>query len=293
MEFIFFAVLVIIIGFLVTRKKDTAPKPVVTPDRWKEILLHKVHFYRSLDERGKLQFETDVQRFLKTIRITGVETNVTLADRLLVASSAVITLFGFPAWSFQYLNEVILFPSHFDKDLNIGSKNEIITGMVGNGLMEGKMILSKPALHAGFNNPDDKMNVGIHEFIHIFDKEDGMLDGVPPILNNKKYTLPWLDFVKLKTNQILLDQSDIHPYAAYNQREFLAVTGEYFFERPDLLKKKHPKLYEILCEVFRQDPSSMLKKPSDFRPREARRNDLCPCGSGNKYKQCCQGQDLF
>ncbi|HCY81156.1 MAG TPA: peptidase, partial [Xanthomarina gelatinilytica] len=29
-----------------------------------------------------------------------------------------------------------------------------------------------------------------------------------------------------------------------------------FFERPDLLKKKHPELYGMLVECFRQEPST-------------------------------------
>ncbi|WP_340850760.1 zinc-dependent peptidase [Polaribacter vadi] len=31
---------------------------------------------------------------------------------------------------------------------------------------------------------------------------------------------------------------------------FLAVAGEYFFERPKLLKRKHPALYEMLKSCF-------------------------------------------
>jgi len=287
MEFIFFVIFIVILIYLFARKSNPGVTIRATPEKWRGILLRRVNFYRNLDERNRLQFETDVQRFLSSTRITGVKTDVTLEDRLLVASSAVITLFGFPEWSFKYLQEVILFPEHFDKDLNIGGKEEIIIGMVGNGLMEGKMILSKPALHAGFDNSTDKLNVGIHEFIHIFDKEDGLLDGIPPILNDKKYAIPWLEFVTEKTNQILTKKSDIHPYAAYNQREFLAVTGEYFFERPHLLKQKHPKLYGILSEVFRLDMTAISKKSSFVKQKQIGRNDPCACGSGLKYKNCC------
>ncbi|WP_262503045.1 zinc-dependent peptidase [Polaribacter glomeratus] len=32
--------------------------------------------------------------------------------------------------------------------------------------------------------------------------------------------------------------------------EFLAVAGEYFFERPKLIKKKHPELYRMLETCF-------------------------------------------
>ena len=158
---------------------------VKTPEKWKKILLEKVAFYRGLDEGNRLRFESDVQNFLREITITGVQVEVTLEDRLLVASSAVIPLFGFPEWNYTHLDEVILYPSSFDRNFVIGSKEEIITGMVGNGPMEGKMILSKPSLHAGFDISNDKRNVGIHEFVHLFDKEDGMIDGIPPGYDSK------------------------------------------------------------------------------------------------------------
>ena len=43
---------------------------------------------------------------------------------------------------------------------------------------------------------------------------------------------------------------DIDAYGATNEAEFLAVISEYFFERPDLLKRKHPELYATLEEIF-------------------------------------------
>jgi Mlc titration factor MtfA (ptsG expression regulator) len=47
-----------------------------------------------------------------------------------------------------------------------------------------------------------------------------------------------------------MGRSDIDPYGATNLSEFLAVSGEYFFERPDLLKHKHPELYQLLNQMF-------------------------------------------
>ncbi|WP_390886660.1 zinc-dependent peptidase [Lacinutrix neustonica] len=37
-----------------------------------------------------------------------------------------------------------------------------------------------------------------------------------------------------------------------NQAEFFAVASEYFFERPDLFKKKHPDLYKMMVKSFNQ-----------------------------------------
>ncbi|NQZ78803.1 MAG: zinc-dependent peptidase, partial [Ekhidna sp.] len=123
-----------------SRRKTSMVKAV--PEKWKEILQKKVLFYKQLDESGRARFERDVQQVLGSIRISGVKTEVDITDRLLVASSAVIPLFGFPAWGYNHLDEVLLYPSSFDRNFQMGSTEEIITGMVGSGAMEGKMILS-------------------------------------------------------------------------------------------------------------------------------------------------------
>jgi len=45
--------------------------------------------------------------------------------------------------------------------------------------------------------------------------------------------------------------SDINLYGATNDAEFFAVVSEYFFEKPDELKAKHPELYAMLEQMFR------------------------------------------
>lgn len=158
---------------------------MVFPDNWKKILCHEVVFYQKLTTADKSRFSNEVMRFLANVKITGIQTNIDITDKLLVASSAVIPVFGFPGWEYTFLDEVLIYPTSFDRNFNIGSHKEVITGMVGSGAMEGKMILARNALHSGFNNPRDKKNVGVHEFMHLIDKEDGVIDGVPNSLNDK------------------------------------------------------------------------------------------------------------
>jgi len=226
--------------------------PTEFPEKWRTIINEKVQFYQQLDQTEKKRFETGIIRFLTRVRITGVKIDIDITDKLLVASSAVIPVFGFPEWHYSFLNEVLLYPDSFDYQYEINSKEETILGMVGSGTMEGKMILSKPALHRGFENTTDKQNVGIHEFIHLLDKEDGEIDGIPATLKDKAYAIPWLNVIHKQMALIVKGKSDINSYGATNEKEFLAVAGEYFFERPDLLKTKHPELYKYLEKIFDQ-----------------------------------------
>jgi len=254
------------------------------PTEWRIILAREVAFYNTLSQEEKKRFEFKIQEFLLNYRITGIQTDVTITDKLLVASSGVIPIFQFPKWRYLYLYEVLLYPARFNEDFETTGPDRNILGMVGTGYMEGKMILSKPALHHGFDNESDKKNTAIHEFIHLIDKADGVIDGIPKLLLERPYVLPWLDLIKEKIDEIYEEDSDINPYGGTSKIEFFAVASEYFFERPKLLAKKHPKLYNILEEIFDQDMDARDLNKSKM---EIGRNDPCPCGSGKKFKKCC------
>ena len=112
------------------------------------------------------------------------------------------------------------------------------------------MILSQHELRQGFLNKTGKTNTAIHEFVHLLDKTDGAVDGIPENLMDRQYILPWLQLMHKKIGEIIKGRTDINPYGATNQAEFFAVVSEYFFERPDLLKQKHPELYQLLEDIF-------------------------------------------
>jgi Mlc titration factor MtfA (ptsG expression regulator) len=250
---IIFLVIATVIVAAILYKKPA--KKVTLPFGYRKLLIDNVTFYRNINAAEKIRFENKVKEFLGYVSITGVGTEVDELDRLLVASSAVIPIFGFPEWKYYNLREVLLYPDTFNKDKFLTSEEDKQTlGMVGNGPMQGFMILSKPALHSGFANDTGKENTGIHEFVHLLDKEDGDVDGMPEALLQKQYAVPWLELINKNITAIMEDQSDINVYGATNKAEFFAVTSEYFFERPDLFKEKHPQLYELMTKIFHQEP---------------------------------------
>ena len=275
----------IVLYFLFRNRQKSVKFKGPVPTEWKAILQEKVFFYSQLTPEEKEQFEKRIQHFLNTTRITGIKTTVELNDLLLVASSAIIPVFAFTDWEYLNLKEVLIYPGAFDQNFQIGNEQSKILGMVGSGSMEGKMILSKNALQKGFSNEKDKINVGIHEFVHLIDKSDGKIDGVPALLQNKQYVIPWLDLVRKNMEEIHRVKSDINPYGGVNREEFFSVIAEYFFEQPKLLERKHPELYRQLSDIFKTN----LSKKYGVLPtnREIGRNDPCPCGSGVKFKKCC------
>lgn len=274
-------------GFFDFFRSSSQPKfaSVFEPE-WRTFLKEKVQFYRSLQEREQTIFEERVLQFLNTTEITGIQTEVLDEDCLLIGASAIIPIFAFPNWEYFNLKEVLLYPAHFDFEHNIGQRVEdaAILGMVGYGYMEGKMILSRKALHLGYENEEDKRNTAIHEFVHLIDKADGSIDGIPERLVHRENVIPWIHLIDAKIKEILAGGSDINTYGAKNRAEFLAVISEYFFERPKLLERNHPELYQILEEIFAQE---MTDRHLVDKIRPVRHFEPCPCGSGKKFRDCC------
>ena len=219
------------------------------PQSWKNYLDQNVRFYQKLSPEEKEEFERRVLRFLNTTRIVGYGgLKVTIQERLLVGVSAIIPIFRFPDWEYSFLHEVIIYP----KAIPGGGryKGSYINGLVGEGPMEGRMILAKTALMHGYSNYTDRKNVGVHEFAHIVDKQDGKIDGVPMVLLDDAQIGPWLELIRSKSKEIKNRKAKINSYALTNDAEFFAVVTEYFFEHPEMMKKKHPELYDTLGEIF-------------------------------------------
>lgn len=289
MEFLYILLVLAALGYFIYRRSTrsfgawTPPKQSF-PVSWRVLLIEKVAFYNALDPEEKKHFEFKVQEFLLNCKVTGIDCHIDISDKLLVASSAVIPIFHFKEWTYSNIDEVLIYPSSFNEKFETQGEGRSILGMVGNGYMEGKMILSKQALRLGFSNESDKKNTAVHEFVHLIDKTDGSIDGIPSLLLEKQYVLPWMDLIQKKIEDIYDNQSDINPYGATNTAEFLSVISEYFFERPQLLAKKHPELYDLLEQIFKQD---MKSRALDKKKISIGRNSPCPCGSGKKFKKCC------
>ncbi|MBC7412387.1 MAG: zinc-dependent peptidase [Bacteroidia bacterium] len=276
-------IIAIVFLLLVKNKKTVEDAPLFFKVEWRIILTEKIPFYNGLITIEKTRFETEILYFLNTVRITGVDTSIDDTDKLLVAASAIIPIFAFKNWRYTNIAEVLLYPSSFNKEYETVGKDRKILGMVGNGFMNRSVILSKPALHLGFANETDKHNTAIHEFVHLIDKSDGATDGIPENLLQKQYVIPWINLMAENIAEINDGKSDIDPYGGTSKAEFFAVVGEYFFERPQLLKTKHPQLYTLLKHIFKTDTAQNLLQGKN----KVGRNEVCSCNSGKKFKNCC------
>ncbi len=248
---IFFAlgliVIIILFVFSIRRAKET----ISLPENYRELLTDYVKFYRQLDEEGKEMFEQRANHFLSAVQITGVNAVAEDIDRVLIAAGAIIPVYAIPDWQYINLHEVLLYPGAFNEDFDQGGSDRLISGMIGTGAMQHVMIITKWQLRQGFINNNDTHNTAIHEFVHLIDKMDGTMDGVPEIILERKYVDRWKHIMDSTIGEMKKVGSDINIYGATNQAEFFAVVSEYFFEQPDLLKANHPELYEMLGRIYK------------------------------------------
>ncbi|MEO6682585.1 MAG: zinc-dependent peptidase, partial [Ginsengibacter sp.] len=201
-----------IVLFAIFYKKP--PKKIELPANYRDLLTNHVAFYSRLSNKNKKLFEEKLKEFLGYVQIESVHTEVEDIDQLLVASSAVIPVFYFPSYKYFNLKSVILYPGTFNREEFLTNGYERNTlGMVGTGPLQGSMILSKAALHHGFFQRDQPHNTGIHEFVHLMDKEDGEVDGLPESLLNKNDKQKWLMLVNENIRKIHDGESDISSYA--------------------------------------------------------------------------------
>lgn len=257
---ILFIALVAFAVYSFTQNKKRPVKPF--PEEWKPLLKENVLFYRTLSESEQKGFRERMMLFLSEVYIEAVNTDLEELDKVLIAASSVIPVFGFKEWHYNNLSGIILYPDNFNDELVFETNGEkrVIAGLVGSGRFEKQMILSKKALHHGFKNETDKGNTSVHEFVHLIDKMDGEADGVPERLLQRQYITPWLKLMHEEMEAINNNQSDIRAYGGTSEVEFIAVASEYFFERPALFKRKHPELYEMLEKCFQQNPAKKKSK---------------------------------
>jgi MtfA peptidase len=213
----------------------------------------KIAFYRELTASDKIVFEDRIGLFLAEIKIK--EIGKPMPDKevcLLVASSAIIAYWGLPYWNYGELSEVLVYPNNYTEDKQLDARGTIQGSVFHGGLMNSTMILSLPALRAGFANSKDGRNVGIHEFAHQLDKDDGAMDG-SLVGFSPKQDNGWYELVNVEMKKMVEGKSDLDAYGATNEIEFFAVLMENYREKPEMLKKKHPFLFAHLQGIFARE----------------------------------------
>lgn len=204
-------------------------------------------FYRYVEQE---RFENDMKIILSEWTFEGVS-GVEVTDRLraAVAAGAALLLHGRPDREWPSRCTILLYPDCFDDEYTAGEDGEF-EGMAHS---QGPVILSVESVLRGWKNPGDGHNVVLHEMAHLLDYENNFANGAPSLVASES-AAAWRELVRKEIRRVRIGRSMLRRYAARNPAELFAVAVENFFERPDLMARRHPELFAALRNIFRLDP---------------------------------------
>jgi len=226
------------------------------PEEWKDYIKERSSFYNNLDKKKKKQFEKDVKIFLSEVNIEGIKgEKIDFKTKLLIAAGIATVINGRPDWEIPLMDGIVVYPgSTFNNNYQVDKGN-----YAGQAPFHGPMILTRKSLEYSFGNLKDGFNVLYHELAHFFDWEDGRAEGLPFSRLLSGNIFPWKEVIYDEWKKAKKGKSFLGSYAGKNEAELFAVATEYFFENPNKLKKKAPKLYKILKDFYNLDTVNILK----------------------------------
>jgi Mlc titration factor MtfA (ptsG expression regulator) len=174
--------------------------------------------------------------------------------RLAIAAPACLLISRRPQDYYERLRSILVYPDAFTVKDEWGIEDI----RLGESWGYGSVVLSWESVKQGDLNPEDGLNVVLHEFAHQIDQEDGAGDGVPEFDESEDYGkwsrafLPAFDAFCERVNAGT--RSVLDDYGAESPAEFFAVATETFFERAKGLKREEPEIYAELVKFYGMDP---------------------------------------
>ncbi len=257
-------------GFFKRRRRQrlrSAPFPAA----WLEIIEKNVRFYALLPDADRQELQGLVQIFLAEKSFEGCG-GLELTDeiKVTIAAQACLLLLHRETDIYPRLITILVYPSAYVARSveSIGSHTGghlVLEGemhRLGESSSNGIVVLSWDDVKAGASDFDDGQNLVLHEFAHQLDGEDGALNGAP-LLDQPGQYVAWArvlndEYERLRRASHLGRSSVLDEYGASDPAEFFAVATECFFEKPRILRKRHPELYEELKSFYRQDPAQLV-----------------------------------
>lgn len=182
-------------------------------------------------------------------------------DRVLLAATCCLPLLEFGAAGWHGWSQLIVYPdafrvhrSHVDA---AGVLHEWVDELIGEAWDQGPLIVSWADVRADIADPNTGYNVVVHEMAHKLDALDGALDGTP--LLPREWQRAWARDFQRSYDDFCRQvdggrDTPIDAYAAEAPEEFFAVTSEYHFSAPGLLRETMPEVAAHLERFYGPSP---------------------------------------
>ena len=184
-------------------------------------------------------------------------------QRLRLAMLCCMPLLEFGREGLHGWTELLVYPaafrarrSHLDAH---GILHEGDDELIGEAWERGPVILSWADVRSDIAAPTEGFCVAAHEIAHKLDALDGAMDGTPPL--PRDWQREWARdfgaaFIALQA-ELEADpdaETAIDPYAAEAPEEFFAVTSEYHFTAPEVLREAMPAVAAHLERFYGPSP---------------------------------------
>lgn len=238
------------------------------PADWLPILERNVRHYRYLtgDEQAKLR---DALRIFIAEKHWEGCGGLQMTDeiKVTIAAQACLLLLGLEDEDFDNVLSILVYPHGYEAPAPelapLGMVVQESSARLGEAHYRGPVVLAwDEVLHDG-RHPSSGKNLVLHEFAHQLDMLDGTVNGTPPLrspeLNRRWEQVMTGEFRRLRAATQAGRATLLDGYGATNEAEFFAVATECFFDRPMELAHRHPGLYELLRDYYRQDPATRCR----------------------------------
>jgi Mlc titration factor MtfA (ptsG expression regulator) len=235
------------------------------PAEWLHFLHKNVAHYRVLTEAEQAKLRDDLRIFIAEKNWEGCGgLKITDEIKVTIAAQACLLVLGMEHDYYPRVPSILVYPRGYRApaapDGATGIIDEGDEARLGEAWYRGPVVLSWADTVADGRHPGRGRNLVFHEFAHQLDMQDGQIDGTP-LLGNREQYRRWQQVMTAEYDR-LVRQSErgqatlLDEYGASSEGEFFAVATECFFDQPAALRARHPQLYAVLRDYYRQDPAA-------------------------------------
>ncbi len=239
------------------------PAPLVDEAVW-QVCLQRVLLLQALTPDQRLRLRAFTARFLRDKAITAVAgLQLQPWQNAAIAAQACLPCLRLGFDVLRGWHEVVVYPGQFGlrrhhHDEDTGVVTEWDDELAGEAWERGPIILSWADIEADLDEPEQGMNVILHEIAHKLDALGGALNGTPPLPSSDAHRA-WAStmqaaFDALRTEVEAEREPPIDPYAADCPEEFFAVVSEYHWSAPGHLAEVMPDVAEQLRSYYGDSP---------------------------------------
>jgi Mlc titration factor MtfA (ptsG expression regulator) len=235
------------------------------PTDWLRGLEQNVAHYRLLSDADRVMLRDRLRIFIAEKNWEGCGgLQLTEEMQITIAAQACLMTLHLDEDLFDHVQSILVYPRDFvAPDRAVPAAGLVLeedTALLGEAHYRGPVVLSWQEVLAGAREPGAGQNLVFHEFAHQLDMLDGVLDGTPP-LETRAQAQRWHRIMTTEFNRLIHASAHgratlLDDYGATDEAEFFAVASECFFDQPVEMARRHPELYALLRDYYKQDPAS-------------------------------------